>query len=171
MKCKTIRISTQALPRIHARNVEAGHPSRFFHDLDNLAKQEGFIAGIGPALMSEKDDPAQAAGPGGNSRPHKQSARQRRCGGRRWRPLEGRFAAAADAMKYSRRTTTDHSLGNFRFAAIANVPAYTPFYYPAFVSPGTGAPVCDLPSNPPMSSRPPLAVQRDPEGHAAGSGR
>jgi len=56
---QTIRISTQPFPE-YTRGMSKQAILAFFHDLDNLAKQEGFIAGIGPALMSEKDDLAQA---------------------------------------------------------------------------------------------------------------
>src|SRR6267154_1887030 len=56
---QTIRISTQPFPE-YTRGMSKQAILAFFHDLDNLAKQEGFIAAIGPALMSEKDDPAQA---------------------------------------------------------------------------------------------------------------
>lgn len=126
---ETIRIATQPFPE-----YIAGMPKpaalAFFHDLDSLAKQGNFLIGIGPALMAEKDDPAQAqllaeilsqtsnlSGSvvvAGSDGVHWQAAR-----------------AAADAMKYI-EDHTDHSLGNFRFAAIANVPAYTPFFSAAF---------------------------------------
>src|SRR5712692_2504588 len=56
---ETIRISTQPFPE-YTRGMSKQAILVFFHDLDNLAKQENFIASIGPALMSEKDDPAQA---------------------------------------------------------------------------------------------------------------
>ena len=56
---QTIRISAQPFPE-YTRGMSKQAILAFFHDLDSLAKQEGFIAGIGPALMSEKDDPAQA---------------------------------------------------------------------------------------------------------------
>src|SRR5579864_1152177 len=131
---ETIRISTQPFPE-YTRGMSRQDALAFFHDLDNLAKQEGFIAGIGPALMSEKDDLAQAellseilsltnnvhgsivvAGDDGIH----------------WKAVR----AAADVMKYL-EDHTDHSLGNFRFAAIANVPAYTPFY-PASYHQGLG---------------------------------
>src|SRR3984893_7404801 len=131
---QTIRISTQPFPE-YTRGMSKQDILAFFHDLDNLAKQEGFIASIGPALMSEKDDPAQAqllseilgltsnlSGSivvAGNDGVH-------------WRAVR----AAADVMKYL-EDHTDHSLGNFRFAAIANVPAYTPFY-PASYHQGQG---------------------------------
>ena len=131
---ETIRISTQPFPE-YTRGMSRQDALAFFHDLDNLAKQEGFIAGIGPALMSEKDDLAQAellseilsltnnvhgsivvAGDDGIH----------------WKAVR----AAADVMKYL-EDHTDHSLGNFRFAPIANVPAYTPFY-PASYHQGLG---------------------------------
>ena len=131
---ETIRISTQPFPE-YTRGMSKQDILAFFHDLDNLAKQEGFIASIGPALMSEKDDPAQAqllseilgltsnlSGSivvAGNDGVH-------------WKAVR----AAADVMKYL-EDHTDHSLGNFRFAAIANVPAYTPFY-PASYHQGQG---------------------------------
>jgi uncharacterized protein len=131
---ETIRISTQPFPE-YTRGMSKKDTLAFFHDLDNLAKQEGFIVGIGPALMSEKDDLAQAqllseilgltnnlSGSivvAGNDGVH-------------WKAVR----AAADVMKYL-EDHTDHSLGNFRFAAIANVPAYTPFY-PASYHQGQG---------------------------------
>jgi uncharacterized protein len=131
---ETIRISTQPFPE-YTRGMSKQDTLAFFHDLDNLAKQEGFIVSIGPALMSEKDDLAQAqllseilgltnnlSGSivvAGNDGVH-------------WKAVR----AAADVMKYL-EDHTDHSLGNFRFAAIANVPAYTPFF-PASYHQGQG---------------------------------
>src|SRR6202040_2305290 len=44
--------------------------------------------------------------------------------------------AAAEVIKYL-EDHTDHSIGNFYFAAIANVPAYAPFY-PASYHQGLG---------------------------------
>src|ERR1035437_9718247 len=126
---QTIRIATQPFPEF------TGAMSRqaalaFFHDLDALAKQDDIIVGIGPALMTEKVDPAQAqllaellaqSGtlPGsvvvaGSDGVHGKAVH-----------------AAAGVIKYL-EDHTDHSLGNFRFAAIANVPAYTPFFPAAF---------------------------------------
>ncbi len=56
---ETIRIATQPFPE-YTRGMSKQAALAFFHDLDNLAKQENFIAAIGPALITEKDDPAQA---------------------------------------------------------------------------------------------------------------
>ena len=106
-----------------------------FHDLDALAKQQNVSIGIGPAMMAEKDDPAQADLLGeilgltsnvygslivaGSDGVHSKSVH-----------------AAAEIMKYL-EDHSDKGLGNFRFAAIANVQAYTPFY-PASYHQGLG---------------------------------
>jgi hypothetical protein len=131
---ETIRISTQPFPE-YTRGMSKQDALAFFHDLDNLAKQDGFIAGIGPALMSEKDDLAQAEllseilGLTNNVHGSIVVAGN---DGVHWKAVR----AAAEVMKYL-EDHTDHSLGNFRFAAIANVPAYTPFY-PASYHQGLG---------------------------------
>ena len=131
---ETIRISTQPFPE-YTRGMSRQDALAFFHDLDNLAKQEGFIAGIGPALMSEKDDPAQAELLSeilGLTNNVHGSIVVAGSDGVHWKAVR----AAAEVMKYL-EDHTDHSLGNFRFAAIANVPAYTPFY-PASYHQGLG---------------------------------
>ena len=86
-------------------------------------------------LMTEKDDPAQAqllrGNPGGEHtfRGSIVVAAATACTGKR-------LHAAAETMKYL-EDHTDTGMGNFRFAAIANVPAYTPFY-PASYHQGLG---------------------------------
>jgi len=126
---ETIRIATQPFPE-YANGMSKQDALAFFHDLDNLAKQENFILGIGPALMSEKDDPAQAQLLAEilslTSSTHG-SVVVAGDDGVHWKAVQ----AAAQVMKYL-EDHTDHSLGNFRFAAIANVPAYAPFFPAAF---------------------------------------
>src|SRR5271169_5040247 len=56
---QTIRITTQPFPE-YTRGMSKQAVLAFFHDLDSLAKQENVSISIGPALMDEKDDPAQA---------------------------------------------------------------------------------------------------------------
>ena len=155
---QTIRISTQPFPE-YTRGMSKQAILAFFHDLDNLAKQEGFIAGIGPALMSEKDDPAQA-----QVLEEILSLTNNLHGsvvvagddGVHWKAVH----AAADVIKYL-EDHTDHSLGNFRFAAIANVPAYTPFY-PASFHQGLGRQFAiALESANVVAAA--MAMQRDPE--------
>jgi len=131
---ETIRISTQPFPE-YTRGMSKQDTLAFFHDLDNLAKQEGFIVSIGPALMSEKDDLAQAQLLSeilGLTNNLSGSIVVAGGDGVHWKAVR----AAADVMKYL-EDHTDHSLGNFRFAAIANVPAYTPFF-PASYHEGQG---------------------------------
>lgn len=131
---QTIRITTQPFTEYtHGMSKDAA--LAFFHNLDALAKQEDVSISIGPALMDETDDPAQAelledilgestnlygsvvvAGPDGVH----------------WKGVH----AAAEIIKYLEDQPAG-GLGNFRFAAIANVPAYTPFY-PASYHQGLG---------------------------------
>ena len=155
---ETIRISTQPFPE-YTRGMSKQDILAFFHDLDNLAKQENFIASIGPALMSEKDDPAQAqvlAEILGLTNNLHGSIVVAGDDGVHWKAVR----AAADVVKYL-EDHTGHSLGNFRFAAIANVPAYTPFY-PASYHQGLGRQFAiALESANVVAAA--MAVQRDPE--------
>jgi uncharacterized protein (UPF0210 family) len=155
---ETIRISTQPFPE-YTRGMSKQATLAFFHDLDNLAKQEGFIASIGPALMSEKDDSAQAqvlAEILGLTNNLHGSIVVAGDDGVHWKAVR----AAAEVVKYL-EDHTDHSLGNFRFAAIANVPAYTPFY-PASFHQGLGHQFAiALESANVVATA--MAVQRDPE--------
>jgi uncharacterized protein (UPF0210 family) len=155
---ETIRISTQPFPE-YTRAMSKQAILAFFHDLDTLAKQENFIASIGPALLSEKDDPAQGevlAEILGLTNNLHGSIVVAGDDGVHWKAVR----AAADVMKYL-EDHTDHSLGNFRFAAIANVPAYTPFY-PASYHQGLGRQFAiALESANVVAAA--MAVQRDPE--------
>ena len=131
---QTIRITTQPFPE-YTKGMSKEAALGFFRDLDALAKNEDVSISIGPALMTEKDDPAQAellreilgsashlygsiivAGSDGV---HVKALHE-----------------AAETIKYL-ADQSDKGLGNFRFAAIANVPAYTPFY-PASYHQGFG---------------------------------
>ena len=131
---ETIRISTQPFPE-YTRGKSKEDILAFFHDLDNLAKQEKFLVGIGPALMSEKDDLER-----GTLLAEILSLNTAFRGtivvaaddGVHWKAVH----AAAAVMKYL-EDHTDHSIGNFYFAAIANVPAFAPFY-PASYHQGLG---------------------------------
>src|SRR5258705_1399492 len=155
---ETIRISTQPFPE-YTRGMSKQDTLAFFHDLDNLAKQEGFLVRMGPALMSENDDLAQAQllseilGLTNNLHGSIVVAGD---DGVHWKAVRG----VADVMK-SLEDHTGHSLGNFRFGAIANVPAYTPFY-PASYHQGLGRQFAlALESANVVAAA--MAVQRDPE--------
>ena len=131
---ETIRISTQPFPE-YTTGMSKQAALAFFHDLDNLAKRENVSISIGPALITENDDPGQAqllAEILGLTKSLYGSVVVAESDGVHWKAVH----AAADVMKYL-EDHSDHSLGNFRFAAIANVPAYTPFY-PASYHQGLG---------------------------------
>jgi hypothetical protein len=131
----------------------------FFHDLDNLAKQENILIGIGPAMMSEKDDPAEAQllaevlSLTSNLRGTIVVAGD---DGVHWKAVR----AAAEVVKYL-EDHTDHSIGTFYFAAIANVPAYSTFY-PASYHQGLGHQFAIALESANVVAAV-MAVQRDPE--------
>ena len=56
---QTIRVTTQPFTE-YTRGMSKQDVLAFFHDFDNVAKKENILIGIGPALLSEKDDPGQA---------------------------------------------------------------------------------------------------------------
>jgi uncharacterized protein (UPF0210 family) len=131
---QTIRITTQPFPE-YTKGMSKEAALALFHNLDALAKQEDVSISIGPALMTDKDDPGQAelleeilgqsshvygsVVVAGSDGVHSKS-----------------IHAAAGVIKYL-EDHGDKGLGNFRFAAIANVEAYTPFY-PASYHQGLG---------------------------------
>jgi uncharacterized protein len=155
---ESIRISTQPFPE-YTRGMSKEAVLAFFHDLDALAKQENVSISIGPALMTEKDDPGQAqvlAEALGQSTSLFGSVVVAGSDGVHWKAVQ----AAADAMKYLEDHSA-HSLGNFRFAAIANVSAYTPFY-PASYHQGLGHQFAIALESANVVAAV-MAVQRDPE--------
>ncbi len=126
---QTIRIATQPFPEYTA-GMSKTAVEALFRDLDGFATKENVMIAIGPALMTEKEDPAQAqllaeilAGTSNLSG----SVVIAGSDGVHWKAVR----AAADVIKYLEDHTTQ-GLGNFRFAGIANVPAYTPFFPAAF---------------------------------------
>jgi uncharacterized protein (UPF0210 family) len=130
----TLRISTQPFPE-YIRGMTNDLALAFFQALDDAAKKENVTIAIGPALMTENDDVAQAqllAQILASASVLNGSVVVAGSDGVHWKAVQ----AAAAVMKYL-EDHSDHSVGNFRFAAIANVPAYTPFY-PASYHQGLG---------------------------------
>ncbi len=124
-KVQTIRITTQPFPE-YTKGLPADQTIAFFKLYDALAQQEDFDASIGPAMLNADDPAAQADLLAEILRNTKTL-----CGsvvvagedGVRW----GAVGAAARLMK-KLSETTEHSQGNFRFAATAMVPQLTPFF-------------------------------------------
>ena len=155
---QTIRITTQPFTE-YSKGMSKQAALAFFHDLDALAKQESVSISIGPALMADKDDPAQAElleeilGQASNLYG---SVVVVGSDGVHWKSAH----AAAEIIKYL-EDHGDKGLGNFRFAAIANVQAYTPFY-PASYHQGLGHQFAIALESANVVANV-MAVQRDPE--------
>jgi len=127
---QTIRIATQPFPE-YTKGMTDAQALAFFKVYDALAVKDGFDAAIGPAMMSATDSPAQAdllADVLLNTKKINGTVVVGAVDGVRW-PAVG---SAARVMK--RLEDTEHSQGNFRFAAIAMVPPLTPFFPAAYVT-------------------------------------
>jgi uncharacterized protein (UPF0210 family) len=125
---ETIRIATQPFPE-YIQGLSNEQALAFFRNYDALATQDGFAASIGPAMLNPGDSPAQAdllADILLNTKQLNASLVVAGDDGVRW-PAVG---AAARVMK--KLEDTEHSQGNFRFAAIAMVKPLTPFFPAAY---------------------------------------
>jgi len=124
---QTIRIATQPFPE-YTKGLTAQQTVAFFKEYDALAQQEKFAASIGPAMLNV-DDPGWAdvlAQILSNTKTLNASLVVAGEDGVRWSAV----GAAARVMK--KLEETEHSQGNFRFAAIAMVPPLTPFFPAAY---------------------------------------
>jgi len=131
---ETIRITTQPFPE-YTRGMTDEQVLTFFRDYDALAVREGFDAAIGPAMMSDADDPHEAellAKIIANSKTLEGSVFIAGEDGIHWNSIH----AAASVIKYLEANTL-HSQGNFSFTAASLVPSGTPFY-PASYFTGEG---------------------------------
>ena len=131
---ETIRITTQPFPE-YTRGMTDEQVLAFFRDYDALAVREKFDAAIGPAMMSDTDDPHQAellAKIIANSKTLEGSVFIAGEDGIHWKSIH----AAAGVIKYL-EANTPHSQGNFNFTAASLVPSGTPFY-PASYFTGEG---------------------------------
>lgn len=126
---QTIRIATQPFPQ-YTEGLTRDQTVAFFKDLDALATENKFALAIGPAMLNPGDSDAQAGLLAEILQNTKQiSATVVVAGddGVRWNAV----GAAARVMK-KLSETTEHSQGNFHFAAIAMVPPLTPFFPAAY---------------------------------------
>ncbi len=126
---ETIRIATQPFPD-YTRGLPRADVLRFFREYDALAIHESFAANIGPAMMADGDDPAQAQLLGeilSATQSLKASLIVAGENGIQWKCVQ----AAATVVKF----VAEHSpgsAGNFNFAATAMLPPYGPFYPGAY---------------------------------------
>jgi uncharacterized protein len=131
---ETLRIATQPFPE-YVKGLSREETIQFFKNLDGLAEQEHLIIAIGPAYLAGDDGDAQAdllAGVLQNTKFLNGSLVVTNPDGINWPAVR---AAARVVKKLSE--STEHSQGNFRFAALASVPPYTPFF-PAAYHTGSG---------------------------------
>jgi len=131
---ETIRITTQPFPE-YTRGMTDEQVLAFFRDYDALAVKESFDAAIGPAMMSDADDPHEAellAKIIANSKTLEGSVFIAGEDGIHWKSIH----AAAGVIKYLEANTL-RSQGNFSFTAASLVPSGTPFY-PASYFTGEG---------------------------------
>src|SRR2546425_3155883 len=125
---QTIRIATQPFPE-YTLGLTTEQVVAFFKQYDALAAKEKFAAAIGPAMLNANDLAGWAdllAEILVNTKTLDGSLVVAGEDGVRW----GAVGAAARVMK--KLQATEHSQGNFRFAAIALVPPLTPFFPAAY---------------------------------------
>lgn len=121
---ETIRISTQPFSE-YSKGLSEQQALAFFKDYDALAQKEKFAASIGPAMLNPADPESQAdllVDVLKNTNSINGSLVVADDDGVRW----GAVGAAARVIK--KLEDTQHSQGNFKFAAIALVPPLTPFF-------------------------------------------
>jgi uncharacterized protein (UPF0210 family) len=127
---QTIRIATQPFPD-YTKGLTSEQAVAFFKDFDALATSEKFAPSIGPAMFNASDSDAQAdllAEILSKTKSLNASLVVAGEDGVRWRAV----GAAARVIK--KLEETEHSQGNFHFAAIAMVPPLTPFFPAAYHS-------------------------------------
>jgi uncharacterized protein len=125
---ETIRIATQPFPE-YIQGLSNDQALAFFRNYDAMAQQQGFAAAIGPAMFRPGDSVAQAdllVEILKNTKNLNASLVVAGDDGVRW-PAVGAAARVMKALE-----DTEHSQGNFRFAAIAEVPPLTPFFPAAY---------------------------------------
>jgi uncharacterized protein len=131
---QTLRIVTQPFPE-YTKGVSRADALQFFKNLDGIAQQEHLMISIGPAYLSGDDGGAQAdllADILKNTKALYGTVVVTNGDGVNWPAVK----SAAGIIK-TLADNTPHSEGNFRFAALANVPAYSPFF-PAAYHAGAG---------------------------------
>jgi len=128
---QTLRIATQAFPE-YTQGMSRDEALQFFKNLDSVAQSENIRLSIGPAYLSGKDGDAQTDLLTEVLKSTKQiyaSVYVTNDAGVNWPAVR---AAAAVMKKLSDGTM--HSEGNFRFAALANVPQGSPFFPAAYLT-------------------------------------
>jgi uncharacterized protein (UPF0210 family) len=128
---QTLRIATQPFPE-YTKGMPHDEALQFFKNLDGIAQSEHVILSIGPAYLSGTDGDGQAellAEILQNTKSISGTLYVTNDFGVNWPAVR----AAARVMKKLSESTL-HSEGNFRFAALANVPQTSPFFPAAYLT-------------------------------------
>ena len=126
---ETLRVVTQPFPE-YTKGMSTDDAVRFFKNLDGLAEQNKIRMAIGSAYLAGTDGDAQAdllVAILQNTKNIFGSLAVTNDSGINWAAVN---AAARVIKKLSE--TTEHSEGNFHFAANASVPPYSPFFPGAY---------------------------------------
>src|SRR5512143_396799 len=122
---ESVRITTQPFGEL-VRGLKHDDALAFLRGYDDLAQKENFDTSMGPALMSDADDPAVArllAEALAGTKILEGSIIIAGDDGIHWKAI----AAAADVIK-DLEEHSPHSQANFNFAATAMLPPLAPFY-------------------------------------------
>jgi len=122
---ESLRITTQPFPD-YTRGLSRPDVLRFFREYDALATRESFDANIGPAMLRDTDDPAQAQLLGEILCATKSLEASLVIAGEdgiQWKCVQ----AAAKLVKFVEEYSPG-SAANFNFAATAMLAPYAPFY-------------------------------------------
>jgi uncharacterized protein len=128
---QTLRIATQPFPE-YTKGMSRDEALQFFKNLDAIAQNENVVLSIGPAYLSGPDGDAQAdllADVLKSTKSIFGTVYVTNDSGVNWPAVR----AAAGVMKKLSDGTL-HSEGNFRFAALANVPQGSPFFPAAYLT-------------------------------------
>src|SRR5260370_27693287 len=128
---QTIRIATQPFPE-YTKGLTPQQAVAFFKEYDALAVKEKFAASIGPAMLNADDSAAQGELLGEilfNTKSLNATLAVAGEDGVRWNAV----GAAAKVMK--KLEETEHSQGNFRFAAVCMAPPPPPVFSPPLAPP------------------------------------
>ena len=130
---ETLRIATQPFPE-YTKGMTQQQEISFFRGLDAIATHDGFIVGIGPAMLNPEDGPEEAdqlADILAQTKTISGTVSVAGDDGVHWQAV----GAAARVIK--KLEATNRSEGNFRFAAMAMVQPMGPFF-PAAYNQGFG---------------------------------
>jgi uncharacterized protein (UPF0210 family) len=128
---QTLRIATQPFPE-YTKGMSRAEALQFFKNLDGIAQADHVILSIGPAYLAGSDGDAQVdllTDILQNTKSISGTVYVTNDAGVNWPAVR----AAASVMKKLSDSTLN-SEGNFRFAALANVPQATPFFPAAYLA-------------------------------------